>query len=358
MKNKLDEKKLRLFTFIFIIISFVCIIFTFLTKNESLLVFSFFLSIVFIITGIVFLIKYLIVHIKNIRDKNNILVSAPKVYRTDETSNHSFSNEKTNNNDNISESVNALKNEKEMEVEEKCSYTSSNEEVNTDILSECKNISEEVHEPIEFTDFNYEENTYKIYKTYTEVPIVGSKFHNLPNDIIYGERLCIEHEDNEFDKRAVSIKVFRNDTKILIGYLSKESKLYEMANDYFDKEYYIAGKIDNVEQLTASLGFYKVYDNPNTYSKLSKIKPLKKFSVTLNDEQFISGDKGDEVELYIIDSEHSLLTINFGEEKKLSKSIAEFLSDYSENEIIAFISDIQEIDYDKTKVTISVFERE
>lgn len=71
-KNKLSEKQLGLLTFVFLVLTFIClIIFSKNIENDFVFLLSFFLGIIFLITGIMFLIRYLIAHIKNLKNKKS-----------------------------------------------------------------------------------------------------------------------------------------------------------------------------------------------------------------------------------------------------------------------------------------------
>ena len=208
--------------------------------------------------------------------------------------------------------------------------------------------------PIKFHTFNYEDKIIELYKVYENVSIKGTNYHNAPADLEYAENVDIKRDsNNEYDDRAIGIYVTRNDNDILLGYLSKDSGLYNMANDFIDRDEIILAKIDSVENMTIAIAFYKVKINLNSYDRLKNKKPIKTFSVTLNEEQACGCDVGEEV---TFDYDFEYMSVSYGENKKLSAGVSEFLSNYNAP-VIAYVTESEYNYDDKTKAKISVYEK-
>lgn len=202
--------------------------------------------------------------------------------------------------------------------------------------------------------FELSDRIYTLYKTYTEVCIVGFQYHDIPNDLEYGETLYIKRVSNDYDDTGVGVFVSRNNESILIGFVSRNSKLYDMANDYIDKKHsVIIAALDNVEKMTFTMSFYNSELSPDSYLYYKDKKPIKTFSVTLNEEQGFSCEIGEHV---YFNSFFDYFSVGFAEDKKTSASVAEFLQNY-DKEVIAFVTESDE-DYNfKTKAKIAIYDK-
>lgn len=213
--------------------------------------------------------------------------------------------------------------------------------------------------PIKFStsfefSFNGKDKVAELFKTYENVLIVGTQYNNLTVPLEYGASVDIRRdENNEYDNRAIA--VFYSSTNERIGYLSKKSLLYEMANDYIDKDYVVLGKIDDEDSKTITMAFYRVRANKNSYNNVKSKKPLKTITVTLNEEQAVDCSIGEKARFETIDSDLYLF-VGIGDELKMSQSVNDFLSGCNKN-IVAYVVDFEELENYKTKAKIAIYEK-
>lgn len=207
--------------------------------------------------------------------------------------------------------------------------------------------------PIEFRSFDVYENSYKVYKVYSKVKVVGTQYVQFPSDIVYGESVTVKNEkENEFDTNAIALYVTREKEKIKIGYLSKGSTLYEMANDFIGRGDLVDGKIDDENNLTVSLCYYKHKYNVNCYENIIiKQKPLKVFTFTVPEDEAMFYE-GCEVSLMLEYGEIYAGPSNF----KVSDVVAEKLLE-SEEPLIGYVTDCEDLYDGRQKIKISIFEK-
>lgn len=207
--------------------------------------------------------------------------------------------------------------------------------------------------PIEFHSFDLDEDSYKVYKIYSKVKIVGTQYVQIPSDIVYGESVTVKNEkENEFDPNAIALYVSRNNEKIKIGYLSKGSTLYEMANDFINRGNLVNGKIDNDNNLTVSLCYYKHKYNENCYESITKKKkPLKVLTYNVPEDEAMFYE-GCEVSLMLEFGEIYAGLSNF----KVSEATAERLLE-SDEPLIGYVTNCDELYDGKQKIQISIFEK-
>lgn len=231
-KKNSSEKQLGLFTFIFLTLTFVClIIFTKNTENDSIFLLSFFFAIVFLITGIVFLVKYLIAHIKNSKTK--------KIIIDDITDNKSD--------------------------ESKKAITTRNTNTESKTPSQIETTPEEKAKPIQrelMKSFNIGTDIYELKYEYDKVFIVGTKYldeeaKKIVKNLSPNEFIIIDRDStNEHDPTAVGVYTMRNGNRILLGYLQKDSHCYDMFNDYFKKGNKVLAVVDISSPASLKLGYY------------------------------------------------------------------------------------------------------
>lgn len=231
-KKNLSEKQLGLFTFIFLALTFVClIVFSKNTENDSIFLLSFFFAIAFFITGLVFLIKYLIAHIKNTKAK--------KIDINNITTNTFDENIKTT----ITQKTN---------IENK-------------IITESETAPKEKAKPIQrelIKNFNIGTDVFELKYEYDKVFIVGTKHLNeeakkIVENLSPNEFIIIDRDSaNENDPTAVGVYTMRNGNQVLLGYLQKNSHCYDMFNDYLKKGNEVLAVVDISSPASLKLGYY------------------------------------------------------------------------------------------------------
>lgn len=231
-KKNLSEKQLGLFTFIFLALTFVClIVFSKNTENDSIFLLSFFFVIAFFITGLVFLVKYLIVHIKNTKVKKNNINNI--------TTNTFDENTKTT--------------------------ITQNTNIENKIITESETAPKEKAKPIQrelIKNFNIGTDVFELKYEYDKVFIVGTKHldeeaQEIVKNLSPNEFIIIDRDSaNENDPTAVGVYTMRNGNRILLGYLQKNSHCYNMFNDYLQKGNHVMAVVDINGQATLKLGYY------------------------------------------------------------------------------------------------------
>lgn len=92
---------------------------------------------------------------------------------------------------------------------------------------------------------------------YNNVMIVGRTYHD---DVVLklGEPVyLIQEPENEYDHKAVAVKVVRNGQYVLAGYVAKDSNFKSMINDFYGRGEGVAAFVDDATSDTMTVGFYK-----------------------------------------------------------------------------------------------------
>lgn len=249
--------------------------------------------------------------------------------------------------------VNALKNAKskksaknvnlpDVNVSEDNSKTPKTEEQNVDEIEERKPI-------VFYQTLNRANKILEAYKVYSNVYVVANDNLDVPKNIKYDEAISIKKEpNNKYDPNAIAIYLYRYPDEIKIGYLSRSTKLYEMANDFISRGDFVLGRIDDEDNLTVALCFYKSRINPNCFEEISKRqKPISKMSYTAKEDDAFF-DVGEEITvignyIYICDTE-----------KEVSETVKRKAAE-SGKDLIAFVSDCEYLESGKEKIKISIF---
>lgn len=146
---------------------------------------------------------------------------------------------------------------------------------------------------------------------YTEVPIVGRQHHSETIPIL-GEPVIIEHEkDNAYDDKAISVSVLREDVPKIIGYISKTSRLKDMAFDFINSGNTVKGFIDDDINSTMTVAYYKdeMKDYENYYSAK---EPVKTFKLSKKGEMADLFEVGTEVNVdYDVEKDKDILQIDY-----------------------------------------------
>lgn len=207
-------------------------------------------------------------------------------------------------------------------------------------------------EELKFVDFVHDGKFFEVKYQYYDVNIVGTQYHPAPADLKYGEFVRVKPDkNNAYDSNAVGIYAIRNDEEQILGYLSKESRLYDMANDYFKSDKLILAKLSSVENMQIAMAFLK-RNLEKDYVYYSENKtPAAEFIITTKDDYCDTLSYADTInyeydynkEKYLINGDESIGYLSSSKQQ------------YASNEYISFVSDI---DYDENiKLHIEVFEK-
>ena len=92
---------------------------------------------------------------------------------------------------------------------------------------------------------------------YDDVYIVGRQYHEdvtlLPKERLY----LLQEPTNQYDSEAVSVNVMRNGIMVVAGYLAQDSNFKKMVNDYYSRNDKVLAFVDDCENSTMIIGFYK-----------------------------------------------------------------------------------------------------
>ena len=98
---------------------------------------------------------------------------------------------------------------------------------------------------------------YNLAYSYTGVAIVGRQYYDdvvlKQNDTLY----ILQEPENPNDDEAVSVNVQNYGGMAVAGYIRKDNKIKEMANDFINRGEPIVAFVDDSINETMTIGFYK-----------------------------------------------------------------------------------------------------
>lgn len=105
--------------------------------------------------------------------------------------------------------------------------------------------------------FSEDGKRYDLAYDYDDVYIVGRQYHEdvtlLPKERLY----LLQEPTNQYDSEAVSVNVMRNGIMVVAGYLVQDSNFKKMVNDYYSRNDKVLAFVDDCENSTMIIGFYK-----------------------------------------------------------------------------------------------------
>lgn len=105
--------------------------------------------------------------------------------------------------------------------------------------------------------FSEDGKRYDLAYDYDDVYIVGRQYHEdvtlLPQERLY----LLQEPTNQYDSEAVSVNVVRNGIMVVAGYLAQDSNFKKMVNDYYNRNEKVLAFVDDCENSTMTIGFYK-----------------------------------------------------------------------------------------------------
>ena len=105
--------------------------------------------------------------------------------------------------------------------------------------------------------FSEDGKRYDLAYNYDDVFIVGRQYHE-DVDLLPSERLYLLQEPtNQYDSEAVSVNVMRNGIMVVAGYLAQDSNYKKMVNDFYNRNEKVLAFVDDDENATMIIGFYK-----------------------------------------------------------------------------------------------------
>lgn len=214
------------------------------------------------------------------------------------------------------------------------------------------------------SDFVVDGLHYVLKYEYDDITIVGSSYiegaTEKINELTVNSHIFISpDENNPHDNHAIKIFQMSYGNEILLGYLKRDSRLYEMANDFFERDEHVSIKVDENHKGKFKLGFYKIeypqeyLDIKNSNKKVNSFK----LSGTRNEEIQSSIEFsmiGEELELlYDYEKEKNYLEASSGNIGYIPKNKEEFIDELENFSI--YISDIQENDEGIYSVKVELF---
>ena len=213
-------------------------------------------------------------------------------------------------------------------------------------------------------DFVFDGLHYVLKYEYDNISIVGSDYIDGAtekiNELTVNSHIFISpDENNPHDNHAIKIFQMSYGNEILLGYLKRDSRLYEMANDFFKRDEFVSIKVDENHKGKFKLGFYKIeypqeyLDIKNSHKKVISFK----LSGTRNEEIQSSIEFsmiGEKLELlYDYEKEKNYLESSLGNIGYIPKNKEEFIDELEDFSI--YISDIQENDEGIYSVKVELF---
>lgn len=358
-KNKLTEKQALRTSILSFIAAFVSFFSAMFIKNENIMTLLALLSLLLCLLTIVFFIVFVIKKIINkiARKKQrlsqnnqqiNSLVAKNNIENINQNLNTNNENSYINQLESVDNSSNQIPEVDEILNKDNAQIPNNSlanpvKESSFDILNHWCEIAPE------YRAFRDLEGKYDLKYHYEDVFIVGTKHHTIPEKLTAGAELYIEIEsDNEFDSNAVLISAYIDDSKYNLGYISKNSNLHDMANDYIKEKGIVLAELSDVEKMTMNIAFFKEIKDVIA----NNVKPVTKFTVTSKADYICCLSIGDEVSTDY-DFEKDKYLIDYDEELGYVPKSKE---EYVDSGYRFIVTDIRDTGSFKTKIEISIFE--
>lgn len=356
--KKITEKQALKITIISFVVSFVDFILTLFVKNEDLTVIFFLLLFPIWIVIITFLITYIIKKVNNTNSTKK--ENEYKNYSYINPINHNVNTPQQFNNEQAQQSASIYNNSQSHQAQQ----VENTEKVNTsNEVSTCENTENSKHAEIRKfpEELSIDGDYFGLRYKYDNVHIVGSQYiegaEQRINELNTSSFVIISREDdNPKDSRAAVISVMKKGVDYKLGYLQKNSQLYEMFNDFEDRDEPVLAKVDENNPGHFRLGFYKQTSSKkdrlkNSNSKIFTLTGVKNENIQASIActevgEELSYDYDYEKDKYYVDSRYG----NIG---YIPKSQVEIIED-SEN-IEMYISKITENDDGIYSVKVEMF---
>lgn len=201
---------------------------------------------------------------------------------------------------------------------------------------------------------------YELSYTYDDVFIAGFKYRDTKIDIKLGDEIIfVQKPNNVYDNEAVEIVKNHRTVDYHIGFISRDSELKNMANDYINNGYLVSGYINQLEPATMFMCFYKSNKISDILETVNKLHPVFHLSFTIKDVEITDIEIGSEVVLISLYNENKeLYEYDLWLDNVLLKKASQSMNEMLSNVVcpIGYITETSIIS-SGTKIKIAILEQ-